>query len=434
MEPINQRKRCSLLAVILVITIVPLLLVGIESVLDVAVRLKNYPEIKAELIPGLLRIIITTLIILFGIVLAISLKICRSIKRITAVLSDIADGNLNTRINEHDLKSVTEIGVLARSTNTLLDSLKRIVGQLDTTSKSMEEHSGGLNDIATQTNNISSDVSQAIDSIAGSISSQAQSTQKIVTQMERIGEMMQESINALDVFHDSMNEMQKSGNEGISVLDTLTRSTENTRAEFQKIAEQTQAANKAAQDIHAATDLIASIANQTNLLALNASIEAARAGEAGKGFAVVAEQIKLLAEQSGNSAAEIEKIIGVLMNESNKTVSGMAAVGNIIEDQSTYMNHTREAFELVNRGIDKAITAEDHLSNEINQLDQVKNTIAEDLATLSSISQENAAAAEEINASTEELAATIETTKQASNEISGIAQELDKELSLFHLA
>jgi len=60
------------------------------------------------------------------------------------------------------------------------------------------------------------------------------------------------------------------------------------------------------------------IANQTNLLALNASIEAARAGEAGRGFAVVAEQIKVLADNSKNTASESNQTkedIGVAISE-----------------------------------------------------------------------------------------------------------------------
>lgn len=433
MNATKQKKRCSLLAVLLIITLVPIQLVGIECIVDSAIRLKAYPEAREELIGALLRITSITFLILFAIVLFISLRICRSLKRLTNVLSDMAEGRLDTTIDERDLKSVTELGVLARAADTLSNSLKRIVTQLDSTSGDMDSHSGSLNEIAVQTNSISSDVSQAIDSIAGSITTQAQSTQKIVTQMDRLNTMMQESMDSLDTFHHSVREMQESGNKGITALDTLVRSTENTKSEFQKIVEQCQAADNAVQEIHAATDLIASIASQTNLLALNASIEAARAGEAGRGFAVVAEQIKQLAEQSGSSAAEIEKIIGILMHESNQMVDGMKAVGTIIGEQSTYMDQTKEAFNLVNRGIRQAAEAGDHLSGEISQLDQVKGVVLEDLSTLSSISEQNAAAAEEINASTEELAATIETTKQSANEIRDIAEELKEELKLFQL-
>ena len=67
-------------------------------------------------------------------------------------------------------------------------------------------------------------------------------------------------------------------------------------------------ASKSVSQITELTENILSIAAQTNLLALNASIEAARAGEAGKGFAVVADEIRQLADDSRETANNIQAI------------------------------------------------------------------------------------------------------------------------------
>lgn len=72
---------------------------------------------------------------------------------------------------------------------------------------------------------------------------------------------------------------------------------------------------------------VVGIASQTNLLALNASIEAARAGEAGRGFAVVAEEINCLAEDSKNTAAK--------SNESQEKV--LVSVRQILQDTQALM-------------------------------------------------------------------------------------------------
>jgi methyl-accepting chemotaxis protein len=60
------------------------------------------------------------------------------------------------------------------------------------------------------------------------------------------------------------------------------------------------------------TDIVETVrdlAAQSHVLSLNASIEAARAGDAGKGFGVVASEVRGLAEQSGDRAGRIGRIV-----------------------------------------------------------------------------------------------------------------------------
>ncbi len=72
--------------------------------------------------------------------------------------------------------------------------------------------------------------------------------------------------------------------------------------------------SKSVEKINVLSEAILKITEQTNLLALNAAIEAARAGEAGKGFSVVAEEIRKLAEESNNTANEIQEITKIVVN------------------------------------------------------------------------------------------------------------------------
>ncbi len=163
--------------------------------------------------------------------------------------------------------------------------------------------------------------------------------------------------------------------------------------------------------------MISSIADETNLLSLNASIEAARAGEAGRGFAVVAAQIQKLAEQSNNSASEIDKIIHMLIEDSQKAVRTMNQVKEIMKNQSENVTKTGSVFTQVTEGINKSISGVGEIAHKTAHLDEARTSVVDIVQNLTAIAQQNAA-------STEETSAAVIEVSDIMNEISGNAKQL----------
>lgn len=87
---------------------------------------------------------------------------------------------------------------------------------------------------------------------------------------------------------------------------------------------------EAARKIGEVVKLIADIAGQTNLLALNATIEAARAGEAGRGFAVVASEVKTLANQTAKATEDIGEQVKAIQAATGETVTAIRTIGGTI--------------------------------------------------------------------------------------------------------
>ena len=94
---------------------------------------------------------------------------------------------------------------------------------------------------------------------------------------------------------------------------------------------QTEQLRVQADGIGEVTALIDAVARATATLALNAGIEAARAGEAGQGFAVVAREVKLLAGQTREAAAEIASRIEHIRSTVGHVAQGHGLMGSAIE-------------------------------------------------------------------------------------------------------
>ena len=111
-----------------------------------------------------------------------------------------------------------------------------------------------------------------------------------------------------------------------------------------------EALNGMVERIGTVADMIGDIAARTNLLALNATIEAARAGDAGRGFAVVANEVKLLANQTARSTAEITRQIDEVRVAAGASVDAVGGIERTIMEVDTIDSSIAAAVERAGGG------------------------------------------------------------------------------------
>ncbi|MDE6318478.1 MAG: methyl-accepting chemotaxis protein, partial [Lachnospiraceae bacterium] len=272
-------------------------------------------------------------------------KIVKPILEVTNIVGRLAHMDFSEIEGQDRLTARNdETGQMSRAVAELRGQLADVVSELREQSQQLFAASDTLNTNATETATTVEQVEKAVSDISDGASSQADETQKAKENVILMGNMVEETTREVTEMIDNANSMQRYSEEAFATLQNLAKINDEARGAIDVIYEQTNTTNESAMKIREATSLITSIAEETNLLSLNASIEAARAGEQGRGFAVVAGQIQKLAEQSNDSARQIENIIDSLIEDSQKSVETMEDVKRIMESQNESVGHTNERF------------------------------------------------------------------------------------------
>lgn len=253
---------------------------------------------------------------------------------------------------ERLLKRKDETGMMSRSVASLRKEMVLMIQDIQAQSNSLFNASESLDKDAAHTARAIEQVESAVGDIASGATNQADETQSATENVITMGNMIEETNSVAEALHKNSKQMQESSNQAMSILKELMEVNDQTKLSIDEIYEQTNITNASAQKIKAATDIIASIAEETNLLSLNASIEAARAGEQGRGFAVVASQIQKLAEQSNDSAKQIDDITNVLIQDSTHAVDTMQEYNRSWLFRAIRCSRQRNALRMSTKGVE----------------------------------------------------------------------------------
>ncbi len=251
-----------------------------------------------------------------------------------------------------DIDQKDEIGILANALNSMVVKLKGIVGEVQSAGDNVASGSEELSSTAEQLSQGSTEQAASVEEISSSVEQMA-------------ANIRQNTDNALQTEKIATKVSSDATETGIAVGETVV----------------------AMKNIADKISIIEEIARNTNLLALNAAIEAARAGEHGKGFAVVAAEVRKLAENSGNAAAEISDLSG-------SSVAKAESAGKMLDNIVPDIKKTAELVQEIAAASREQDAGAEQINQAVQQLDQVV--------------QQNASASEEMAATSEELSSQAE--------------------------
>ncbi len=198
-----------------------------------------------------------------------------------------------------------------------ISSIAITVDKLKNASNNVSEFSLEMNSNAEQTSSQANVVSAATEEVSASVHTVAGAA---------------EEMNA------SIREIAKSSSEAATVASDAVGLAQNANDIVSKLG-------VSSGQIGEVVKVITTIADQTNLLALNATIEAARAGEAGKGFAVVANEVKELSKETAKATEDISTRIQVIQNDSKNAVEAITKISQVINQINDISNTIASAVE-----------------------------------------------------------------------------------------
>ncbi len=375
-------------------------------------------------------------ILIFAFVIWVSWK--WAIKRLININKQLRDVIATIEAGQGDLTKrvqcfcTDEIGTLAASINTFIETLQGIMGQINTSSGKLGSIVNVVSGKVSTANDNSFNISSVMEELSASMEEISASLSTIKDNVDVVDENIIELSSESQGLYEYATGMKTRAED---LEQGAVENKQNTSDVVNDIIAKLQQAIESSKSVDRVNDLtneILSIASQTNLLSLNASIEAARAGEAGHGFAVVADEISQLANSSKETANNIQTINNMVIEAVRELIESADSIvkyinENILPDYEGFVNAGKQYNEdavhvngIVTRFNDMSINLKQSMGSIMDSINGINTAV-----------DESANGAKDVAANTSDLVKDIGEIADAMGDNRQVAGDLSEEADRF---
>ena len=374
---------------------------------------------------------------LFAVIIAIVAyilikKIILVIDKVKVQLTRVAQGDLTGKLEGRISQRNDELGaIMVRNTNIAMDSFRSSMLSVKDTTDAVESGSTDMKEKTENAVNANEQVATAIGNVAAEVSQQASAVDQMIENVASLADAGKAVSTAVEEALQYMKQLDGNSADMKAKMESMSEESAHMDVNVQEISEKIDVTSKGIQEMETILGSIEEIASETNLLALNASIEAARAGDAGRGFAVVADSIKGLSENTSNELENIRKIISTLVENFKECEKCIELVVKSNQSSTESTKDVIESFRIINNDVvstNEKLTVvhetDEKMMKDIMEIDSQVKVIGQ-------AAESNAAATQEITASSEELTALLTNISSTCNSMTGYVDNLVKDMNQF---
>lgn len=353
---------------------------------------------------NLIILSLIAVVLSLAVVIAFTSYLFKPFNQLADMIHDLAqgEGDLTKRLS---ISGKDEIAKIAQNVNAFIEKIQSL---LIRAKESSAENASVATELSCTSTEVEKRVANEVILVDQTVATGAEVVESITNTVVTAKQNSQQMSQA----NDSLQLIRKD-------IQTLNSSLVATAKREVELAEMLNKTNENTSEVQNVLQVISDIAEQTNLLALNAAIEAARAGDQGRGFAVVASEVRELAERTQESLTGIHATIDVVVksvSDVSKEINGAAQEMEEVSNMADNLQQTVTSnADVINTSIStnlKNVAAYEAVS------EQVKQIIAQ-MEEVKKLADTNATSVDEFSNATEQL--------------SRLTAELDKELGHFSL-